>query len=148
MIHVPEGFSNRRVCIFQCEYVWNQGLFTKPEANSHNCCGMLKGRSEDLGTRNLDSDYNVTNSKLHNQLIDNTKTSEYSKSVIEMLLCMRNVCAHTCVQVHTHISAYVYYKNYVCACSCMHVFLHFALKEPRIICDPAVGKSLTVSAQI
>ena len=103
---------------------------------------------EDLGTRNLDPDYNITNSKLHNQLIDNTKTSEYSKSVIEMLLCMRNVCVHTCIQVHTHISAYVYCKNYVCACSCMYVFLHFALKEPRIICDPAVGKSLTVSAQI
>lgn len=32
---------------------------------------------EDLETRNLDSDYNVTNSKLYNQLIDNTKISEY-----------------------------------------------------------------------
>lgn len=122
MIHVHEGFSNTRVCIFNVNMYGTKGF---SQNLKHIPTTVVECLKEDLGKRNLDSDYNVTNSKLHNRLIDNTITSEYSKSVIVMLFCMRYVCVHTCTQVHTHISAYVYCKNCVCVCSRMYVFLHF-----------------------
>lgn len=128
MIHLHEGLSNTRVCIFSVNMYGTKGF---SQNLKHIPTTVVECLKKDLGTRHLDSDYNVTHSKLHNQLIDNTTTSESSKNIIVMLLCMRNVCARTCIQVHAHIRLYVYCKYYVCAYSCMYVFLHLPSKSPE-----------------
>lgn len=144
MIHLHEGFSNTRVCIFSVNMYGTKGF---SQNLKHIPTTVVECLKKDLGTRHLDSDYNVTHSKLHNQLRQYNNFWIFKKYNSNVTLHEKSVCEHMYPSAHTY--SFVCVLQVLCVCIFMYVCVStFALKEPRIICGSAVGKSLSISTQI